>query len=109
MNHNMTATFKKHMRRIAWAALVIVLALFATGCSQNREHQARVEAAAPAVSVTTQVVTQTEWPSFYEAPGTVRARTSTPISARLMAAVREIRVHAGDHVRAGQVLVTLDA
>ena len=48
------------------------------------------------------------WPSIYEATGTVRARTSAVISAKLMGYVREVKVQAGDRVRQGQPLVTLD-
>jgi multidrug efflux system membrane fusion protein len=48
------------------------------------------------------------WPSNYEATGTVRARTSAVISAKLMGYVREVKVQAGDRVREGQLLVTLD-
>ena len=48
------------------------------------------------------------WPSIYEATGTVRARTSAVISAKLMGYVREVKVQAGDRVREGQLLVTLD-
>jgi RND family efflux transporter MFP subunit len=44
----------------------------------------------------------------YEATGTVRARTSSVISAKLMGYVREVKVQAGDRVREGQLLVTLD-
>ena len=48
------------------------------------------------------------WPSIYEATGTVRARVSAVIAAKLMGYVREVRVQAGDRVREGQLLVTLD-
>ena len=38
----------------------------------------------------------------------MRARTSAVISAKLMGYVREVKVQAGDRVREGQLLVTLD-
>ncbi len=50
-----------------------------------------------------------QWPSVYEAVGTVRARTTTTVSARMMGYVREIKVQAGDRVQAGQLLVEIDA
>jgi RND family efflux transporter MFP subunit len=50
-----------------------------------------------------------QWPSIYEATGTVRARTSAVIAAKLLGYVREVKVQAGDRVRDGQLLVTLDA
>jgi RND family efflux transporter MFP subunit len=49
------------------------------------------------------------WPSAYEATGTVRARTSTVIAAKLPGYVREVKVQIGDRVREGQLLVTLEA
>src|ERR1039457_189026 len=54
-------------------------------------------------------VSTATWPSTYEATGTVRARTSAVISAKLMGYVREVKAQAGDRVREGQLLVTLDS
>ena len=50
-----------------------------------------------------------KWPSIYEATGTVRARTSAVIAAKLLGYVREVKVQTGDRVKEGQLLVTLDA
>jgi RND family efflux transporter MFP subunit len=50
-----------------------------------------------------------EWPSVYEAVGTVQARTASTLSAKVMGYVREMKVDAGDRVKAGQPLVTLDS
>ena len=63
---------------------------------------------APAVAVSTVTAATETWPSIYEATGTVRARTSAVISAKLMGYVREVKVQTGDRVREGQLLVTLD-
>jgi RND family efflux transporter MFP subunit len=46
---------------------------------------------------------------MYEATGTVRARTATVLSSRVMAYVRQVEVQVGDRVRAGQLLVTLES
>ena len=75
----------------------------------QRRSEAKSAALRPppvAVSIIT-AATET-WPSIYEATGTVRARTSAVISAKLMGYVREVKVQIGDHVREGQLLVTLD-
>jgi RND family efflux transporter MFP subunit len=61
------------------------------------------------IAVTTVDVAMESWPSLYEATGTVKARTSTVISSKWMGYVREVQVQTGDHVRAGQLLVDLDA
>jgi RND family efflux transporter MFP subunit len=46
---------------------------------------------------------------MYEATGTVRARTGAVLSSKVMAYVRQVAVQVGDHVREGQLLVTLDS
>ncbi len=54
-------------------------------------------------------VSAQQWPAVYQATGTVRARTATVLSSKVMAYVREISVQVGDRVRQGQLLITLDA
>ena len=49
-------------------------------------------------------IEEQEWPSIYEAIGTVHARTAASLSSKVMGYVREVRAQAGDRVRAGQVL-----
>ncbi len=85
----------------------IPLLMWLAGCSEAPKEKATDSSAPLAVSTVT-VRTET-WPSTYEATGTVRARTSAVISAKLMGYVREVKVQAGDHVREGQLLVTLDS
>jgi RND family efflux transporter MFP subunit len=55
------------------------------------------------------MVCSEEWPDAYEATGTVRARTASVISSKVMAYVRQVAVQVGDRVKDGQELVTLDA
>jgi RND family efflux transporter MFP subunit len=47
-------------------------------------------------------------PRLFDAGGVVRAQTTAVITSRLLAPVLDVRVVAGDRVRAGQVLVRLD-
>ena len=84
-------------------------ALLLAGCGGKEEHATKTEPAGPTVAVKTVEVTSQDWPTTYEAVGTVRSRMSGQVSARVMAYVREVRVRAGDRVSQGQVLVTLDA
>jgi multidrug resistance efflux pump len=87
--------------------LVVPVSMWLAGCSDAPKAKSVASSARPvAVSVIT-AATET-WPSIYEATGTVRARTSAVISAKLMGYVREVKVQTGDHVREGQLLVTLD-
>jgi multidrug efflux system membrane fusion protein len=87
---------------------LIPLALWLAGCGE-RPGETNEAGSAPPVSVQTVTAMQVQWPSVYEATGTVRARTSAVIAAKLMGYVREIKVQTGDRVQAGQLLVTLDA
>ena len=85
----------------------IPLVIWLAGCSDaSREAEPAAPAAPLAVNVVTAAVQQ--WPSLYEATGTVRARSSAVISAKWMGYVREVKVQVGDRVREGQLLVALD-
>ena len=59
-------------------------------------------------AVTVATVTMNGVADTVEAGGVVQAQTTATITARIMAPVSEVRVTAGDHVRAGQVLIVLD-
>ena len=48
-------------------------------------------------------------PDFVEAPGSVQPRNRIALSAQINGSVHEVFVRAGDTVRAGQMLATLDA
>ena len=86
---------------------LIPLTLWLAGCSESPREKSTAAGAPVAVTVVTASVAA--WPSIYEATGTVRARTSAVISAKMMGYVREVKVQTGDRVRRGQILVTLDA
>jgi len=81
--------------------------LWLAGCSDSPRDATSSKTPPVAVSVVT--VAEQPWPSTYEATGTVRARTSAVIAAKLLGYVREVKVQAGDRVREGQLLITLDA
>jgi RND family efflux transporter MFP subunit len=87
---------------------LIPVALGLAGCSES-PREAKTDASVPPVQVSTVAVAEQQWPSIYEATGTVRARTSAVIAAKLLGYVREVKVQTGDRVREGQLLVTLDA
>jgi RND family efflux transporter MFP subunit len=88
--------------------LLIPFTWWLTGCGES-PRETKPVAQAPAISVNVAAATEQTLPSLYEATGTVRARESAAIAAKLMGYVREVKVQTGDHVRAGQPLITLDA
>ncbi|HSB14869.1 MAG TPA: efflux RND transporter periplasmic adaptor subunit [Bryobacteraceae bacterium] len=96
------------MRKRLFPLIVVVLLGVLTACGEKPRRSEAASSATP-VAVQTVTVKSTEWPQTYEAVGTVRARTSTVISAKVMGYVREVRFQTGDAVRQGQLLVALDS
>src|ERR1039458_2753423 len=86
----------------------IPLVMWLAGCGEAPKEKAAA-ASSPAVAVSVVTAATEMWPSIYEATGTGGVRTSAVISAKLMGYVREVKVQAGERVREGQLLVTLDA
>jgi multidrug efflux pump subunit AcrA (membrane-fusion protein) len=86
------------------AAAAAILA----GCG-GKEAEKKAPSPAKPVAVTTVKLAPAKLPEVYEATGTVRARTTSVLSARLMGHIREVRVQAGDTVKAGQVVAVIDA
>lgn len=82
--------------------------LFVAGCGSEPADKTVSTPVTP-LRVETVAVAETDWPSTYEATGTVRAKTTATISSKLMGYAREVRAQIGDAVRAGQPLVVLDA
>lgn len=63
----------------------------------------------PAVAAATATADLTELTSPFEAGGVVRARATALVASRVMAPITAVHVRAGDRVRRGATLVTLDA
>jgi membrane fusion protein, multidrug efflux system len=86
----------------------LAASLFLAGCGSEPAHNTVSTPVTP-MRVEVVAVAETDWPSTYEATGTVRARTTATISSKLMGYARQVRAQIGDHVREGQPLVVLDA
>ena len=89
---------------VSWVAAVAAL----SGCGGNESHP-KAALIAPSVRVQVATVSSQQWPDVYEATGTVRARTATVLSSKMMAYVRQVAAQVGDRVTEGQELITLDA
>lgn len=77
-----------------------------TGCGGRAPV---VEEKPPVVTgVATAVVQSESLGATFEAPGVVRAKTSTVISSKLVGTIVAMRISEGERVRAGQVLVEID-
>jgi RND family efflux transporter MFP subunit len=84
----------------------VLTALLGWGCAA--ESRPAVREAAP-LAVATARVDVGELTSSFEAGGIVRARTTALIASQVMAPIDDVHVTAGDRVRRGAALVTLDA
>ncbi len=97
-------------RRWNWGRIVRhaiacpTIALVIAGCG----HQQKPAAELPTVKVQTIEAQPTRTPDIFEVAGTVRPKLWAEVSSKVMAAVLEVPVRAGDAVGAGQLLARLD-
>lgn len=78
------------------------------GCGGEKRAPAAAKEK-PSVSVRTVQAEAGLIPMVYQATGTVKARSTSALSARVMGYLREVRVQAGETVKAGQVVAIVDA
>jgi RND family efflux transporter MFP subunit len=96
---------EQNMKRLLVAGLA-VLSLAACGEKiqpGTAEQKTGVEVKAPVATARV-----TEQPVYYEAVGTVTARTVSTVAGKLMGVVRAVHVQEGDMVKQGDLLVTID-
>jgi membrane fusion protein, multidrug efflux system len=86
--------------------LPIPVLLLASCGSEPTRRAAQTQT--PPLTVQTTAASTAEWPASYEATGTVRARTTATISSKVTGYVQQVNVQVGDHIREGQLLITLE-
>jgi membrane fusion protein, multidrug efflux system len=87
-------------------SIITLLVLLAASCEKKQE--AAAEKPATVSGIQTEVVNLSSTSDYYEAVGTVRAKTSTVLSAKIVGSITALRAREGDHVRAGQTLIEID-
>jgi multidrug efflux pump subunit AcrA (membrane-fusion protein) len=80
--------------------------LLVTGCGTRQ--QAATEKPPLVQGLRVEKVSPTLIDNFYEATGTVKSKTTTVLSAKILGAVLTLGVREGDQVSAGQTLIELD-
>src|SRR6476659_86301 len=93
------------MNRLLLLAIPI---LMTTGCSRQEVRIVAAGTKQTASAVQVETVAVSRIPDIYRASGTVRARQTAAIGAKIAANILDVRVRAGDLVQAGQTLITLD-
>lgn len=98
------------MKRTGVVVGIGVLAAWLVACGGSPRESATRSAASAAAPLRVETLTVTSAPraAALEAGGVVAAVTSAAVSSRVMAPVVALRVHAGDRVKAGQLLVVLE-
>jgi RND family efflux transporter MFP subunit len=89
------------------AATVLAATLAMAACSGTREASAP-DSRTP-IEVSVHIARLEPAVQAFEAGGVVRARTTATLVSRIVADVTQVLVQPGDRVRAGQVLIRLDA
>jgi len=92
--------------RLLVSALTACLAAALAGCG-DRDAAAGNPQASQALIVTTQLAAEQPWNDTIAAPGTVKARESVTITAKVSETVDRVHFESGDEVAAGATLVTL--
>lgn len=100
--------FSTNARLAGFSGLIVITAAGLAACGGAKEPARKAEAL-PSVSVQTVKLAEETVPEIYEATGTVRARVSSVVGARVMGYLREVRVQAGDTVQPGQVIAVIEA
>ncbi|MEJ2155799.1 MAG: efflux RND transporter periplasmic adaptor subunit [Desulfobacteraceae bacterium] len=95
-------------RNIFWGVTVVLLLSGLVACGEKIEPGVTPIGEGLVVKAPVAKAQVTQQPFFYEAVGTVTARTSSTLSSKLMGVVRSVHVHEGDMIKKGDLLVTID-
>lgn len=96
---------KKKIILITLTALTVA----ASGCGKNEPAEKTPVASLEIKNVTIAKVTRSTIEDYYEATGTVKARTTTQVSANMMGRIVAFPAAEGDTVTRGQVIVEIDS
>ncbi|MDH3492766.1 MAG: efflux RND transporter periplasmic adaptor subunit [Acidobacteriota bacterium] len=89
-------------------ALILSSLFFAVNCGKTETSGDTLAPVAEVENVETVTVTKSSIEDFYEATGTVKAKTTTKVSANTMGRIISIPFSEGDRVSRGEVLIKLD-
>jgi multidrug efflux pump subunit AcrA (membrane-fusion protein) len=84
------------------------MSLLAASCGEKIEPGTTAGESKPAVKARVAVADVSQQPFIYRAVGTVKARTASTLSSKLMGTVTSVKVRVGDIVKKGATLVTID-
>ncbi|HWP46644.1 MAG TPA: efflux RND transporter periplasmic adaptor subunit [Candidatus Limnocylindrales bacterium] len=94
------------MRKKTVIPLINLLGILVTSCGEK--EKATPEKTSTVKDVKVETVRLSPIEGYYEAIGTVRSKTTSVLSSKIIGYVKTIHVHEGDRVRAGQLLIEID-
>src|SRR6266576_4926611 len=89
---------------VTFALAILFISVVSTGCSNTEAKQP----APQAMPVKTETINLAAVPRADEYVATIKSRRSASIQPQVDGSLTRILVKSGDHVRAGQVLMTID-
>jgi len=96
------------MQTLRHAAPVVLAFLVLAACGKEPAQPAKAPEPKVVRDVTVGVVTMADVDEAAQVTGTVKSRTSTTLSSKIVGKILAMYVHEGSEVQAGQVLVELD-
>lgn len=94
-------------RALLAVPIVVVIAAAGAGCGK-KENLNTPGTSMPIPNVTITKVSGSAVADYYEATGTVSAKTTTQVSSSLLGRINSVTVSEGDAVRKGQLLIEID-
>lgn len=95
-------------KMIITLTIVIMAAAVLTGCKEKVSPGVKEVKREQVTGVAIESVTAAPLDEYYETSGTVKAKTVSMVSSRLMGTITSLKVKEGERVGAGQVLLTID-
>ena len=93
--------------RKKWVVISIVsLAIMTTSCKKKEE--AVIEKSTPVQGVKMETIKLSPVEEVYEAVGTVRSKTTSVLSSKIVGNILAVHVREGDHVRTAHLLIEID-
>lgn len=86
----------------------VIAAAFQFGCGSGSETETKNAGGGETISVPRMKVTLGSVENFYEATGTVQAKTTTQVSSNIMGRITSLPFSEGDTVSKGQVIIQID-
>ena len=93
------------MKKLTKTSILLGWSLFIASCTSPGQANIEVK---KSVRTQTQIVQPAAITDYFQAPGTVKARTQTVLSSKVMGQITSLVVREGDRVRAGDVLIEVE-